>query len=81
VSIEILSQKENDDLIKSMTYFSKTLFSVECNYEIYDKELLAIIHCFEKWRVELQSIELFINVFIDYKSLKYFMTIKKLNKR
>jgi hypothetical protein len=34
VSVEILSQKENDDLIKSMTYFSKILFSVECNYEI-----------------------------------------------
>ncbi len=47
VSIEILSQKEDDDLIKSITYFSKTLFSVKCNYEIYDKELLAIIRCFE----------------------------------
>jgi hypothetical protein len=81
VSIEILSQKENDDLIRSMTYFSKTLFSVECNYEIYDKELLAIIRCFEQWRVELQSVESFINVFIDHKNLKYFMTIKKLNKR
>ncbi len=81
VSIEILFQKENDDLIRSMTYFSKTLFSVECNYEIYDKELLAIIRCFEQWRVELQSIESSINVFIDHKNLKYFMTIKKLNKR
>jgi hypothetical protein len=30
---------------------------------------------------ELQSIELFINVFIDYKNLKYFMNIKKLNKK
>ncbi len=81
VSVEILSQKENDDLIRSVTYFSKTLFSVECNYEIYDKKLLAIIRCFEQWRAELQSIESFTNVFIDHKSLKYFMTIKKLNRR
>jgi hypothetical protein len=80
-SIEILSQKENDDLIKSITYFFKTLSSVECNYEIYDKELLAIIRCFEQWRVELQSIESFTNVLTDHKSLKYFMIIKKLNKR
>ncbi len=79
--IEILSQKENDDLIKSIIYFFKTLFSAECNYEIYDKELLAIIRCFEQWRSELQSIKSFINVLIDHKSLKYFMTIKKLNKR
>jgi hypothetical protein len=81
VSNEILSQKENDDLIRSVTYFSKTLFFAECNYEIYDKELLTIIRCFEQWRAELQSIESFINVLTDHKSLKYFMTIKKLNKR
>jgi hypothetical protein len=81
VSIEVLSQKENDDLIRSVTYFSKTLSSAECNYEIYDKKLLAIIRCFEQWRVELQSIESFTNVLIDHKSLKYFMITKKLNKR
>jgi hypothetical protein len=48
VSVEILSQKESDDLIKSVTYFSKILSSAECNYETYDKELLAIIRCFEQ---------------------------------
>jgi hypothetical protein len=48
VSIEILSQKENDDLIRSVTYFLKTLFFAECNYEIYDKDLLTIIRCFEQ---------------------------------
>jgi hypothetical protein len=53
VSAEVLSQKENDDLIRSVAYFSKTLSSAECNYEIYDKELLAIIRCFEQWRAKL----------------------------
>jgi hypothetical protein len=81
VSVEILSQKENDDLIRSITYFSKILSSVECNYEIYDKELLTIIKCFEQWRAELQSIESSTNVLIDHKSLKYSMIIKKLNRR
>jgi hypothetical protein len=79
VSVEILSQKENDDHIRSVAYFFKTLSFVECNYEIYDKELLAIIRCFEQWRTELQSVEKLINVLIDHKSLEYFMTIKKLN--
>jgi hypothetical protein len=81
VSIKVLSQKEDDDLIKSITYFSKTLFSAECNYEIYDKELLTIIRCFEQWRAELQSVKSSINVLTNHKSLKYFMTIKKLNRR
>jgi hypothetical protein len=48
VSAGVLSQKEDDDLIRSVAYFSKTLFFAECNYEIYDKELLAIIRCFEQ---------------------------------
>jgi hypothetical protein len=81
VSVEILSQKENDDHIRSVVYFSKTLSFAEWHYEIYDKELLTIIRCFEQWRAELQSIESFTNVLIDHKSLKYFMTIKKLNRR
>ncbi len=77
----MLSQKENDNLIKSVAYFSKTLSLAECNYEIYDKELLTIIRCFEQWRAKLQLIETFINVLTDHKSLEYFMTIKKLNRR
>jgi hypothetical protein len=81
VSIEILSQKEDNDHIKSIIYFFKTLSFVEYNYEIYDKELLAIIRCFEQWWTELQSIESFTNVLIDHKSLEYFMTTKKLNRR
>jgi hypothetical protein len=81
VSIGILSQKEDDDLIKSVTYFSKTLSLAECNYEIYDKKLLAIIRCFEQWRAELQSVKTSINVLIDHKSVKDFMITKKLNRR
>jgi hypothetical protein len=81
VSIEILSQKEDDDFVRSITYFFKTLFFAKCNYEIYDKELLTIIRCFEQWRTELQSVEKSINVLIDHKSLEYFMMIKKLNRR
>jgi hypothetical protein len=81
VSAKVLSQKENDDLIRSVAYFSKTLSSAECNYEIYDKELLAIIRCFEQWRAELQSVKSSTNVLTNHKSLKYFMTTKKLNRR
>ncbi len=81
VSIEVLSQKENNDLIKSIAYFSKILSFAECNYQIYDKKLLIIIKCFKQWWTELQSIESFTNVFTDHKNLKYFMIIKILNRR
>ena len=55
--------------------------SIECNYEIYDKKLLAIIRCFEKWRFELETTDLSVKIFTDHKSLEYFMTTKKLIKR
>jgi hypothetical protein len=49
VIIEIMSQL-HDDVFCSMTYFFKKKNSVECNYMIYDKELLTIIKKFETWR-------------------------------
>ncbi len=80
VSVEILSQRKDNDLIKSVTYFLKILFLVECNYDIYYKKLLIIIHCFKKWETELQSIKSSSKVFTDHKYWKYFMITKKLNR-
>ncbi len=43
----ILSQYDDEGTLHSMAYYSKNLSLAECNYEIYDKELLAIIRAFE----------------------------------
>ena len=48
VSVEVLSQKKTDDIIRFVAYFSKTLNSIERNYEIYDKEMLVIVKCFKQ---------------------------------
>ncbi len=82
VSSRVLSQLREDRLLHPITFFSKNLNSAaECNYEIYDKELLAIIRCFEQWRPELEGTRVPIKVITDHKSLKYFMTTKKLSRR
>jgi hypothetical protein len=39
------------------------------NYQIYDKELLAIIRCFKEWRPELEGTAMPIKVLTDYQSL------------
>ena len=80
VSVKILFQKKTTSFDLSRFFF-KTLLSAKCNYKIYDKELLAIIQCFEKWKSKLQSINELIKILIDHKFLKYFMIIKKLNRR
>jgi ABC-type phosphate/phosphonate transport system ATPase subunit len=36
-----------------VAYFSKTMALAECNYEIHDKEMLAIICSLSQWRAEL----------------------------
>ena len=43
----VLSQKDDDGVLHPVTFYSKNLLPAECNYEIYNKELLAIIHCFK----------------------------------
>ena len=44
VVAEILSQQHSDTEWYPVAYFSKTIAHAECNYEIHDKEMLAIIH-------------------------------------
>ncbi|CAJ2645485.1 unnamed protein product, partial [Trifolium pratense] len=53
----------------------------EYNYEIFDKELLAIVNVFETWTAELGSVEASTLVISDHKNLGYFTTSKKLNRR
>ena len=52
----------------------------ERNYEICDKELLAIVEPLTKWRQYLlDTMELF-EIWTDYKNLKYFREPHKLNR-
>lgn len=77
----ILSQPSKDGLLRPVAYFSKKHSPAECNYEIYDKELLAVIQAFQEWRTELEGATHQIKVLSDHKNLQWFMTTKQLNRR
>ena len=81
VMIEIMSQRNDNDQLRLMIYFSFKMLLMKCNYEIYDKKLLAIIRAFEKWRFELKRTLNLVEVIFDHKNLKYFMTTKLLSRR
>jgi hypothetical protein len=49
VSAGVLSQYDDEGLLHPIAFFSKKHTPAECNYEIYDKELIAIIRAFEEW--------------------------------
>jgi transposase InsO family protein len=55
--------------------------SAECNYQIHDKEMLAIVKSLEEWRPELQRKQDRFEIYTDHKSLEYFMTTKQLTAR
>jgi hypothetical protein len=79
VSTGVLSHYDDDNVLHPVAYFSKKHSPAECNSEIYDKELMAIVRAFEEWRPELQSIINPIHVLSDHKNLEYFTTTKLLN--
>ena len=81
VSAGVLSQYDQTDVLRPVAFFSKRHTATECNYEIYDKELLAIIRCFEEWRPELEGTASPIKVITDHRNLQYFTTTKLLNRR
>ena len=46
----VLSMKGEDEKWKLVAYISKLLNEAKRNYEVHDKEMLAIIRCLEAWR-------------------------------
>lgn len=81
VSAGILSQYNSDGVLHPVAFFSQKHSPAECNYEIYDKELMAIVRCFEEWRAELESTPYPIQVLSDHRNLEYFMTTRLLSRR
>ncbi|SLM40157.1 retrotransposon nucleocapsid protein [Lasallia pustulata] len=74
VSARILSQYSVDNIFHPVAFFSKKHSAQEVNYNIYDKELLAIICAFEEWQPELEGSAFPIKVITDHRNLEYFIT-------
>ena len=78
----VLSQQSSDDdKWHPVAFLSKSLSPVERNYEIHDKEMLAIVRALEEWRHFVEGAEHRVEIWTDHKNLEYFMTAKKLNRR
>jgi len=75
----VLSTKCEDGKWRPVAFISKSLNATEQNYEIHDKEMLAVIRCLEVWRHYLEGAKLEFEIWTDHKNLQYFMTSQKLN--
>ena len=77
----IAQQSLEDGMWHPIAFFSKSLSLVEKNYEIHDKEMLAIICALEEWWHFLEGARHKFEIWTDHKNLEYFWTSKKLNRR
>jgi len=77
----VLSMECEDRLWRPVAFLSKSLNEIERNYEIYDKEMLAIIRGLENWRHLLEGAQFKFEIWTDHKNLEYFMKAQKLNRR
>ncbi|ESK83152.1 reverse transcriptase-rnase h-integrase [Moniliophthora roreri MCA 2997] len=76
----VLRQKGADGKWHPCGYLSKSLSPTERNYEIYDRELLAIYRALMEWRHYLMGGKFKIMILSDHKNLTYFHA-QKLNRR
>ena len=77
----VLSMKCSDNMWRPVTFISKSLSDTEQNYEIHNKEMLAVIKCLEEWRHFLEEALVKFEIWTNHKNLEYFMKVQKLNWR
>ena len=56
------------------------MLPIEQNYDIYNKELLAIVAALQHWRIYAEG-AIGLTIYSDHKNLLYFTTTKNLNRR
>ena len=77
----VLMQSDEAGDLHPCAYFSKTFSSAERNYDIYDRELLAVILALVEWKQYLQGTSRPVSVLTDHKNLSYLKDPRKLSRR
>ncbi|KAJ2891394.1 hypothetical protein MKZ38_000508 [Zalerion maritima] len=76
-----LGQRDEEGRLRPVAFYSKKLNVPELNYQIHDKELMAIIEAFREWKHYLTGTKHPVKVYTDHKNLTNFTTTKALDKR
>jgi len=77
----VLSQPDEEIRLHPIAFHSRKFTPAEINYEIHNKELLAIVDTFKHWRQYCEGATHQVQVFSDHQNLEYFTTTKVLNRR
>ena len=75
----ICSQPDEKEILHPIAYYSRKLKDPERNYDIHDKELLAIMDALRKWDTYGKTMGPKITILVDHKNLEYWKIKKDLN--
>ncbi|KAK3557853.1 hypothetical protein QTP86_003254 [Hemibagrus guttatus] len=78
----VLSQRHGEPgKLHPCAYYSRRLTAAECNYDVGNRELLAIKAAREEWRHWLEGARHPFQVLTDHRNLEYLRAAKRLNPR
>jgi hypothetical protein len=77
----VLMQKLDDDLWHPVAFRSASMQPAERNYEIYDREMLAIVEALVDWRHHLEGAEEAFEIVTDHSNLEFWRTAQDLSRR
>src|SRR5260370_24746623 len=73
----VLSQAQADGTHQPITFMSKGFSGVECNYQIHNKEMLAIMCALDEWHHFLEGMAEKFEILMDHQNLAYFCDAQK----
>ncbi|KAJ1040702.1 hypothetical protein NDA10_002716 [Ustilago hordei] len=74
-------KQEHEGRWHSVAFYSRKMSSAEKNYEIHDKELLAVVACLTQWRHMLAGLPNQLVILTDHEALKYFKSQRRITGR
>ena len=77
----VLLQQLEDGRWHPIAFRSESMVEAERNYEIYDKEMLAVIRGLEDWRHYLEGLPTPFTIVTDHRNLEYWRTAQNLTRR
>jgi hypothetical protein len=77
----VISQEGDGGLWHPVAFRSESLTEAECNYQTWDREMLAIIRALEEWRHYLEGLPQPFKILTDHNNLTFWTTVQNLSRQ
>lgn len=77
----VLSQIGDDGKLHPIAFYSRKFTAPEINYEVHDKELMAVVSSLAIWRQYTLGASFPVTIFTDHRNLLHFTTNQQLTRR